>query len=466
MNQAFSPKIVEIDSFKYVLDEQEKTAGIAGCAENNRNYNIVIPTSFTYKSQNYTITSIQPFAFKSSIQIWSIQFSYDSNLQTIGEESFKGTNIRSISIPPHVTIIGKGSFSDCTQLSQVIIPDNSELQIIEEYAFSNTNINTFTIPKYLTQLGAGWCFRTPKLEDVNLNPKNRHFQFYQSTFLLSKSSPSSEIYDLLHFCIRGVEKVVIPNFVRIIGPYAFSGCRDLLQIDYQPDSNLHTIGRGFISNTKISNITIPEKVTQLESGWLELTNFLKIVKIDDRNTNFSVYEKTFILGKSSPEKENFDVLHFSVRDVKTVLIPRFIEVIGNSAFRNCMSLKKVEFEEDSNLRIIEDYAFVATPIKKVSIPKKVTCIGKGSFAMCSNLDDVKIPPDSKIDSIDEMAFNNMKIESLVIHRHVKYIHKYAFKCCDIKIIELEMSPFDHNCDFLYYINKNTLVMIPSEFSTK
>lgn len=137
----------------------------------------------------------------------------------------------------------------------------------------------------------------------------------------------------------------------------FQVCHNLLSIDYQPDPYLHTIGPlcGFIFNTKVTSITIPKKVTVLEPGWLELTIWKLWASTIKTQFFFSVSEKKFIFRKSSAEKGNFDVLHFSVGDVKTVSIPRFIEVIGNSAFRNHMSLKKVQIEEgsDRNLHLYE-----------------------------------------------------------------------------------------------------------------
>lgn len=509
MNQSFTPEIVEIESIKYLLNEKEKTAEMV-CHTSNKITILIVPTSFTYKSQKYIITSIHPFAFKSLTQITSIQFLFNSQLQTIGDESFVDTSIESITIPPHVKTIGKGAFSNCTQLKQVIIPDNSELQIIEEYAFSHTKIQSFTIPRHLTKLGAGWCFGASRLTDIELHPENNNFQIYKNACILSKSSPSSDKYDVLHYFMSDIEKTEIPNFVRIIGPYCFSRCPDLQTIDFQPNSQVHTIGKGFIANTKIESITIPQKVTVLERGWLELTNFLKIVRMDDRNTNFSGFEKTFILGKTSPEKVNFDVLHFSNRDVKTVLIPKFIKVIGNSAFRICKSLNKLEFEKDSDLQIIDDYAFVSTNIEKVSIPKKVTYIGKGSFASCMNLFDVEIPEDLEIDSISELAFANTKIQrflvplkvekignnafkgcgelkklnifensqlktieeyafeytkigSLAIPHLVTNIDKRAFYCCyDLKIVQFDNTKFNHKNEFLRFMNKNTLIMIPKQ----
>ena len=53
------------------------------------------------------------------------------------------------------------------------------------------------------------------------------------------------------------------------------------------------------------------------------------------------YEEKFLLGKSSSERENFDVLLASVRNVVNPKIPSFIEVIGSYAFNCCNQLKNI-----------------------------------------------------------------------------------------------------------------------------
>lgn len=68
-----------------------------------------------------------------------------------------------------------------------------------------------------------------------------------------------------------------------------------------------------------------------------------------------IYNSELILGKSKPDKENFDVILYYFSEKEKTKIPNFIEIIGSYVFNN--KLKCVEFEEDSKLRIIERYAF-------------------------------------------------------------------------------------------------------------
>ena len=54
-----------------------------------------------------------------------------------------------------------------------------------------------------------------------------------------------------------------------------------------------------------------------------------------------MYENEFIIGRSSLDKEYYDVLAFCVRDIQVAEIPNFIEVIAPYSFQNCTNLQKV-----------------------------------------------------------------------------------------------------------------------------
>ena len=58
------------------------------------------------------------------------------------------------------------------------------------------------------------------------------------------------------------------------------------------------------------------------------------------NPRFCIYDNKFILEKTSPNKENFDKLVLSVRNIEIVEIPNFIEIIENYTFSKCYDIKK------------------------------------------------------------------------------------------------------------------------------
>lgn len=69
-----------------------------------------------------------------------------------------------------------------------------------------------------------------------------------------------------------------------------------------------------------------------------------------------------------------------------------------------MNLETVEFQENCELNSICKMAFQNTSIEKIVIPKQVTEIGQFAFYQCKNLKNVVIPQDSELKIIDEYAF--------------------------------------------------------------
>ena len=66
--------------------------------------------------------------------------------------------------------------------------------------------------------------------------------------------------------------------------------------------------------------------------------------------------------------------------INTVTIPRNVYTIGENAFSDCTNLKRVEFEENSNLNSLEDYVFgFCNMLEYVFVPASVKYITKYAF---------------------------------------------------------------------------------------
>lgn len=65
----------------------------------------------------------------------------------------------------------------------------------------------------------------------------------------------------------------------------------------------------------------------------------------------------FLLGKSTNNSEDYDVLLFARRDIVEAAIPSFIKKIALYSFEKCRALRKVIFTEDSKLLSIGHHAF-------------------------------------------------------------------------------------------------------------
>lgn len=74
--------------------------------------------------------------------------------------------------------------------------------------------------------------------------------------------------------------------------------------------------------------------------------------------NIIYYYDKFIIGKSDLKSDNYDILYFSRRDIKTANIPSFIKRIASNAFEGCYYLRQIEFDENLELVEIDDYIFI------------------------------------------------------------------------------------------------------------
>lgn len=94
----------KIDGIYYNLNNENKTAEVTYQNSSSKNYSgvttITIPSSVTYNSETYSVTSIGNDAF------WYC------------------TSLSSITIPNSITSIGSGAFSECKSLISITIPNN------------------------------------------------------------------------------------------------------------------------------------------------------------------------------------------------------------------------------------------------------------------------------------------------------------------------------------------------------
>ncbi len=78
--------------------------------------------------------------------------------------------------------------------------------------------------------------------------------------------------------------------------------------------------------------------------------------------------------------------------IESIKIPASVEEIEDSAFENCTKLKRVEFEEGSNLKIIGRNVFKnCTSLEEIVIPKNLEKIGASTFLNCSSLKKIALP---------------------------------------------------------------------------
>lgn len=176
------------------------------------------------------------------------------------------------------------------------------------------------------------------------------FSSTPNAYIQNELKINGELYRVTHIAdeaFRGKEylkSVHIPEGIETIGKYAFIGCTGLSTISI-PNSVTHISEYAFHGCNKVYNLKISPILTEIPVG--------------------------FISGSQ----------------IKKVVIPEGVTIIGLDAFGNCGKLKDVTLP--SSLIILERGVFYnCTSLEKITIPQNVKSIGDYLFFECTSLKDI------------------------------------------------------------------------------
>ncbi|MBR5152553.1 MAG: leucine-rich repeat protein [Clostridia bacterium] len=394
------------EQLEYTLVGEEIT--ITGC-DVDVTGDITIPGFIQIGEDSYPVTAIAKSAFYQQTGITGI--SMQSGITKIGENAFEGCtrlswigfpetglteipaylcygceNLRTISIPHDVQVIGDRAFAYCN-LTEVYVPKS--LKIIGYGAFESYS-NKRNV--YIEDLEA-WCLI--EHGDAYSNPLNSLAKPAHGTLWLD----GEVVRELMIPCTEAITKigqgafagcgsivaVTVPDTVSVIESSAFSDCWRLQQI--RIEGELSQIGySAFLGCSSLSSIEIPAGVSKIESSTFGECTSLTSVLIPSSVTEI---EASAFSGCSS---------------LSMITIPKGVTKIGYSAFQRCSSLTEI------------------------TIPVSVTEIGAYAFYKCDSLQELYI--DEGVTHIGEGAFGNCTaLTSVTIPKSVIYMEEYLFKGC-------------------------------------
>ena len=346
--------------------------------------NIFIPCKIKHHLKNYYIKKVCSDAFNHNLNIKSIEFAHDSELQTIESNALAGCSIDYISIP--------SPFID---------------------------------------FGSNWYNPSLKKMNISITSPNNRFSYLDNEhkIILTKSNKDNDQFNSIFFVNRDIERLIIPPSIEYLCDNSLAYCMNIRSLEFSGKSNLISIGNNALSSSLISNLHIPSKLRLFGHDWCHETRFLNIVTIDPENKYFKKYEKNqkLVVGRLNENEINDNILLFAERNIKEVEIPSFISCISNNCFSWCFDLEKITFQKDSKLTRIKSNAFSFTSINSITIPKNVKIIGKSAFFFCEKLKTIKFEEDSKLEIIKKDAFIYSIIDFIVIPSSVKKIEVSAFE---------------------------------------
>ena len=203
---------------------------------------VKIPETVTYKGTEYTVSSIDAFAFNSC-------------------------KVEEVVIPDTVNSIGKSAFGYCFFLSTIEIPDS--IVRIEEATFVDCGLRSFTIPDGVIYIG-DYAFMGCMFDTISL-PSSVEYIGYNSfgTCLYLKSIEFSEgLTSMETYAFSGcisLESVKLPEGLKAIPDGAFSNCGSLSSVTIS--STVETIGAmAFLNDTSLKSVFIPPTVDEINAS--------------------------------------------------------------------------------------------------------------------------------------------------------------------------------------------------------
>ena len=327
---------VEIDGIYYYINEGDKTAKV-GQYHWSEPYSgsITIPDYIYYNSNNYSVTSIDNYAFYECNELTEITIG--KNVTSIDSFAFVDCSaLTKITIGKNVTSIDNSAFYSCSELTSIIW-NAKEYASDSPFDDIRDQITTFTIGNEVEHIPAYLCSSMVNLTEITI------------------PNSVTSIGDYAFNRCSGLTEIIIPNSVTSIGDEAFRDCSGIKEFIVSPNNQNYYSENGVLFNKdKTELIQCP--ATKLDTTY-NIPN--SVTSIGDR----AFYECSGITEINIPNSVTSIGLYafYGCSGLTEIIIPNSVTSIGEKAFRNCSGLTKI------------------------TIGKNVTSIGENAFYGCHKL---------------------------------------------------------------------------------
>ncbi len=400
----------------------------------------------------------------------------------IGESAFAGnTRLKTIEIPASVTTIGNRAFAECSSLQSIVIPGT--VQKLEYGCFQHTGIKSLTINGSIELLSYAFMecdsletviygpgatsvdipHRCPNIKHLFIPATVTQIQNNQNNYQLNLESITVEegnpVYDSREGCnaiietatnrlILGCSNTVIPNTVRSISDYAFTGGH--LKELYIPAS-VREIGTYIFQGPgDARSVNAPNYIRDLNS-----------IVVDPANPVYDSRE-----GCNAIIWKGTNLLLIAC---KSTTIPESVRSIAENAFIKQDGLTELTIPDGVTTIMTGAFSY-CTNLEKITIGAGLKELSPNAFSNCRNISEIKVNPSNRtydsrndcnavietatgklvmgsantvipdgVTTIGQNAFiSNQKITSIKLPPSVNTIEDYAFyNCTNLEEINLD-----------------------------
>jgi hypothetical protein len=239
-----------------------------------------------------------------------ITFADDNNLKAINSRCFKDYNkLVSIKIPPSVTSAGTSAFENTINLSTVDFLENKLIVRLGNSIFLNSGLESIKIPSSVTLIDTNAFKSTLRLDEIIFPEDSKLDTINNNAFELS-----------------GLMNIMLP-------------------------SRLKKINTGAFKDSKLTDIIIPASVTSIGIDAFNMSGILTSVTTSTAPvTTTSTRRVSSLTSITFEENIKLDILEEGIfkgcNALTSIIIPKSVTLIKNSAFEGCTSLTSVFFEDD------------------------------------------------------------------------------------------------------------------------
>ena len=192
------------------------------------------------------------------------------------------------------------------------------------------------------------------------------------------------VADQAYYCNTSINYVVLPPTIKEVGQFAFA--RSSLSSIVLPNG-LERISYGaFYHCDNLSSITIPDSVLFVEPNAFSHTTWLEDFFAENEAGDYLISGGVLIAykGNSSTVEIPDGVRNIAAdvfkehTEIKNVVLPKSLMVIGEDAFAGCTNLDSINLDE-SSVKYILDRAFLNTAIEKTVLPSALVSMGINAF---------------------------------------------------------------------------------------
>ena len=212
------------------------------------------------------------------------------------------------------------------------------------------------------------------------------------------------LYDKDGKLVRSWSDMLYNGDIEMRGHELASFCDVTGGVKLRIDDSVVSIATAAFSQSELKSIIIPESVSIIGSSAFEMCFFLEKITIPASVAAIEQY--TFA----------------NCTSLKSVNIPTSVKKLGQAAFSNCTSLTSVSLPK--GVKVINDWTFMkCVKLKKVKLSSKTEQIGMGAFKDCEVLSKITVP--KTVDTIGNAAFDGCKKLSDKLKKQIKTINKSA-----------------------------------------